>query len=409
MKFEYKIIDSFSLFTAIPENEDENNGLRAQGPYTPIKLINNTLKINYVSKKNLHPDIIAAICLTAFYPFIKFSATMPLPVSQVFADNLSLDILPQHIMIDGVYKAFKAITITNINKDLKIYYDKKNTVISYGGGMDSTSLALLFPNFPLIHSSNLNVKAENKNIMKNFITKNLQNESYIIESNCTELCKPGGFTTFTNIFLIPLILSEDLNIKNICCGEILGSSCLSNGKKYFPQFDPKRRNRWLKFYEKIGLNIFSPIAGCSELITSNILYKNNLSNDVLYCEANNGSKCYKCSKCLRKLLELNYHGFEYDLNTFDKTYVTNFLKNRPLYFSHIFIETIKNSLNTPIYMKETINDIINIKTDLFNKIYSKSFIYFPNDIKDEIITELTKYAQIMSKEEEEYLEQWNMN
>jgi hypothetical protein len=274
--------------------------------------------------------------------------------------------------------------------------------------MDSTAIALLFPNFPLIHSSNSSNKEEIKNIMKTFVNENLQNESYIIESNCTELCKPRGFTTFTNIFLIPLILSEDLNIKNICCGEILGSSCLSNGKKYFPQFDEKRRNRWLRFYNKIGLHIFSPIAGCSELITSKIIYKNQLSNNVLFCEGNNGSRCYKCSKCLRKLLELDYHGFKYDFNIFDKKYITNFLQNRPLYFNHIFIETIKNNSDIPIYMKESIKDIINIETHLFNKIYPKSFVYFPNDIKDEIITELTKYAEIMTIEEQEYLEKWNM-
>ena len=121
MKFQFKTTNSTSLFIAIPENEDENNGLRAQGPYTSINLTNNILEINYISKKNLHPDIIGAICLTAFYPFIKFSATMPLPVSQKFADGLCMDILPQHDIINGIYKAIRPITITNIDKDLKAY------------------------------------------------------------------------------------------------------------------------------------------------------------------------------------------------------------------------------------------------------------------------------------------------
>ena len=304
MKFKIEITESQTQFIAISESEEEKHGLRAQGPYVPIKLVNDTLIINYVSKLPLHPDIIGAICITAFYPFIKYSATMPFPVSKTFVEGLKMDILPQHDKINGIYRAVKPITITNIDEDLEPYNNGKNTVIAYGGGMDSTAIALLFPDFPIIHSSNSNDDLETKNVIKKFVKENLKNDSFIIDTNCKELCKPGGFTTFTNIFLMPLILSADLNIKNICCGEILGASCLSNGKKYFPQFNTKRRNRWMNFYNHIGLNIFSPTAGCSELITSKIVYKHKLSDKVLFCEINEGKPCFKCIKCLRKILEL---------------------------------------------------------------------------------------------------------
>ena len=209
-------------------------------------------------------------------------------------------------------------------------------------------------------------------------------------------------------YFIPLILTADLNIRNICCGEILGASCLSNGKKYFPQFDPKRRNRWIRFYNHIGLNMFSPIAGCSELITSKIIYKYNLTDKVLYCEANKGKPCLKCSKCFRKLIQLKTHGYKYDFNSFNKEFIMKFLKKRPLYCSHVLIYAIKNNHEIPSYIKESIKDIIHIDTALFNKIYSKSFIYFPNDIKNRIINELLKYAQIMDEAEEKYLENWDL-
>lgn len=406
MKFELNITETFTQFIAISENEAETTGLRAQGPYTPIKLINNVLTIHYVSTNPLHPDIIAAICITAFYPFIKYSATMPFPVSQRFADSLKIDI-PQHDKIDGVYKAVKEITITNIDTSLENYKNGKTTVIAYGGGMDSTAIALLFPDFPLIHANNSDDIPEHKNVMKCFID-NLKNKPYLIDSNCTDLCKPRGFTTFTNIFLTPLMLSADLNIKNICCGEILEASCLSNGTKYFPQFDPKRRNRWMRFYNNIGINIFSPTAGCSELITSKIVFNHNLSNKVLFCELNKGYPCYKCKKCFRKLLQLKLHGYNYDFTSFNEQSITSFLKTRPLYAANTFIETIKNITDIPLQIKESIHDIIHTKTDLFHKIYSKSFIYFPEDIKDRLIHEITKYADIMTEEEELYLECWNM-
>lgn len=408
MRFEYSETNDKTLFSAILEGDETIEGIQAQGPYPLITLINNILEINYVSKKILHPDIIAAICLTAFYPWIKYSATMPFPVSNTFADNLQMDVLPQHEVIDGIYRATKPITITNIDDTLEPYSGGNITVISYGGGIDSTAVALMFPDFPLVHTSNSSDKIEVKNVIKQFVKENLKNDAYIIDSNCKEITKNRDFTTFTNIFLIPLILSADLNIKNICCGEPLESSCTSNGKKYFPQFNPEKRNRWLRFYNNIGINIFSPIAGCSELITSNIVFKHNLTEKVLFCELNKGYPCYKCTKCLRKLLESNFHGYDYNLNNFNEKYITKFLQSRPLHYSFDYIETIKTIKDVPVYMKESIKDIIDIRTDLFHKIYSKSFVYFPEDIKDKLITELTKSADLMTDEEEKYLESWDL-
>jgi len=409
MRFEFFESNDKTFFKAILENDETIEGIQAQSPYPKMKLLNNILEINYVSKKKLHPDIIAAICITCFYPWIKYSAKMPFPVSKTFARGLEMDILPQHEVIDGIYRATKPITIRNINEFLQPYIGGSETVTAYGGGMDSTAIALLFPEFPLIHSSNLNDSNERKNVMKQYVKDNLKNDFYVIDSNCKELTNINDFTTFTNIFLTPLILSADLSISNVICGSILAATCLSNGVKYFPQFDPKKRNRWIRFYNKIGFNMFSPMAGCSELITAKIVSNYNLQDKVLYCELNKGLPCNLCTKCFRKQLELTYHGYDkFDFNNFDKNIITTLLSKRPLFMTHIFIETIKNNKNLPDYFFETVKDLSHIQTDLFNRIYSKSFIYFPEDIKDKLISELTKYADLMTEEEEKYLESWDL-
>ena len=59
-------------------------------------------------------------------------------------------------------------------------------------------------------------------------------------------------------------------------------------------------------------------------------------------------------------------------------------------------------------MKECIKDIIHIRTDIFHKIYSKSFIYFPDTIKTKLLSKLYNYAEIMNEEEEKYIESWDM-
>ena len=415
MKFEYEENGDYTKFIAIPENEKETLGFRAQGPYVPIQLTNNTLVVKYVSTNLLHSDIIAAICITAFYPFIHTTATMPFPVSSKFASGLQMDILPQHDKTDGVYKATEPIIITNIDEYLEPYSHGKNTVIAYGGGMDSTSIACLFPEFDLIHSTDLN--SPNNNV-KLFVHNNLENNIHTIESNCKQISSPCGFTTFANIYITPLILSADLNIKNIMCGSILGSTCLSNGTKYFPQFNETRRNRWERFYNHIGIHIFSPIAGCSELITSKIVCEYGLHDKVIYCELNNGLPCDKCTKCLRKQLELTYHGKLSTFEHYDLEWISKFLKKRPLYFGHIFIETIKTILNNDSYSNESIQilkhieaaiaDVIDRDTSFLNKIYTKSFCYFPEDIKDRIIERLFKYTEPMNVIDELCLENWDI-
>ena len=413
MKFFVEYKPDHTLFRAVPENESEKHGIRAQGPYADISLINRELKLGYAPINKLHPDIIAAICLTAFYPFIKYPASMPEPVSKYFARALGMRGLCQNGIIDGTYMGAQPITINNIDMNLKPYGENQDrTVIAFGGGMDSTATALMCPEFDIIHASPQRTGCgETGKLVREFAKNNLPNKCHVIDVNCDSLCQPRGFTTFTNIFLVPLIMSSDLGVKNICCGAVLGSTCLRSGNKFYNQFDTRKRNKWFKFYDEIGVHVFSLIAGCSELITSKIVYKNNLSSEVLFCQADDGRPCYKCAKCFRKVLELNYNGYPIQKSAWDNyegRTISNFLRKRPLYFSHMFIETIKNNPDLPKDIRCCIKDIIDTETSFFNKIYSKSFVYFPREIKDILIERLTKYADVMSDEEERCLENWDM-
>jgi hypothetical protein len=245
-----------------------------------------------------------------------------------------------------------------------------------------------------------------KKILKDYVENDLRNESYVIDSNCKHLCKPKGFTTWTNIYIIPLIMSADLDIKNICCGGILSAVILEgNGIKYRKVFN---KCRWTKFYKNIGINIF-PLC-ISELLSAKIIIEHNLEEKVLYCEIDNGRPCHKCIKCFRKNLELEYFGYKHSKSywqKYDKNIIKNKLSKRPLEWANLYIEIIKNNKTIPSYIKSEIKDIININSSFMNKLYAKSFDYFPNDIKNIIINQLTKYATIMNKNDEKNLKNIN--
>lgn len=408
MRFLYYEHENTSVFEAILEHADEMDGLRAQGPYTLLTLNNNKLTFNYVSKKKLHPDIVAAICISAFYPFIKYSATMPEPVSPAFAAALQMDCLPAHTLQEGVYRAFCPITITNVDASV-VPYKGLNTVITYGGGVDSTACALLYPEFPLIHMTNM-YKA--KSHVKNLAETKLSNTYVEVASNIWSLSSPGGFPCWTSIFVAPLLLSADMDIGAISSGAMLAAVCLSNGHKYMDGFlKRKSMGRWYDFYAKIGINIFSIVAGCSELITSKIVVKNNLALETLFCESNAGKPCFKCTKCFRKCLTFEYNGAtlpEHIWSNFQHEKIYTYLSNRPLMFAVEFIESIKTSKTVPQDLANCIKDIIHTKTDVFTRAYTKVNFSFSEVVARSFRERIGTYSDIMKAEDESYLESWDM-
>ena len=59
-------------------------------------------------------------------------------------------------------------------------------------------------------------------------------------------------------------------------------------------------------------------------------------------------------------------------------------------------------------MYDCIIDLKNIKTDCFLKVYAKSFLNFPAKIKDFLITRILKYVEVMTLQDEIYVENWDM-
>ena len=181
-----------------------------------------------------------------------------------------------------------------------------------------------------------------------------------------------------------------------------------SGKAYFPTAEPKRQSRWIRAYKNIGINIFSPIAGCSEVITSQIVYKNNLYDYVLYCENNNGKPCHKCLKCFRKNLEFKYHGLQLPDNYFynyNESLIKKFLSTKPLYLGNIYVKIFKE-MTLPNYIKDI--DLSYIPELSLLKIYGESFKLFPEDIKKYIVDNLVKHYEIMSDTEKKMVECYNI-
>ena len=384
MKFKYYIDQDSSVFEAIPENEEETIGYRMEGNYPQLKLVNNKLRMNYVSKEKLHPDIIAAICIFTFYPFINKNITFPYHVSKNFSESLKYDILPKF----NKTKIVDEFTILNIDDNLISFKDiptYNNWSIAFGGGLDSTAIAMILPDIPIVH-----LKVRDVDEIKKFSETNLNNETYILSSNIKELTQPNGFPLWASCFIGNLLMSCDLKTNKMITGTILGSSCLKNGQGYFNNCC-KMTNRFDLFLDKIGVTPIYITGGCSEIITSKIIFENNLTKSVLFCENNNGKPCYKCTKCFRKLVELTYHGADFNFNTFNKEFISKFLKSR--YFQHIFIFLCQNYRGDNEifkFLRNELKEILDKETKFCNKVYSEFYNKYDPTIKEFIINLLKK-------------------
>lgn len=402
MKFIYYVSENNSIFEAIPEDGEKLlTGNRMEGNYPTIKLIDTKFKINYVSKTKLHPDIIAAICIFAFYPFIDKQITFPEAVSKNFSNCLKYDILPKYnkrIIVSD-------FDVTNIDEKLTSFKDLNynNYSLAFGGGMDSSAIALILPDVPIIH---LKVR-NNDNEVEKFINNNLKNNKYIVSSNIRQLTKPNGFPLWASCFIGNLILACDLKTGKMITGTILGSSCLQNGKGYFTNCC-KMTNRFDLFLRKLGVTPVYITGGCSEIITSKIIYDNNLSKSVLFCEKNNGRPCYKCTKCFRKMLELTYHGETFNFNTFDKKLIEDLLKTH--YFQHIFIflcQTYKGKNNIFNFIKNKIQHLLKKNTNFCTTVYTDFYDKYDSEVKKYILDILYKNnINKMSSNDIKYLKEF---
>lgn len=418
MKFLYHLNDKQTIFEAVPENAKEYSGFRGEALHIPITLAKKKLIFDYRVKNQLHPDIIALICLTAFYPYIKYSVTFPFPVSSNFKNALNKKILPQFEVnnnnkIDEQNKIIKyqpthEINVTNVDCMLKPY-SGNNTVIAYGGGIDSTMLSLLLPEIPIIHCVD---RPKYFKTMNEWISK-LPNKKYIHGCNIREISDPFGYTGWANSYLVPLLLSSELDIKNILNGDTIDMSRVLVGSKYrwmfnYIPYSPYIHNHWVTAYRLIGIELVSPLIGCSELMTSKIVYNHNLYKDVLFCQRDNGKQCYKCDKCFRKMLQFSYHGNIQKTGYWNQFPYDSTLINWPLFHGHIYMECIKKLKNLPFECYKYTDDLKSMNTSQFNKIYPESFDYLPEDIKWLIMSRLTDHFQIMNDSEIKIIKNQNV-
>lgn len=396
MNFEYWKSDGKTYIKANVETESERFGFRAEGPFPRIEMINNIIEFDY-EVKEIHPDILALLCMVCFYPYCKGDVTFPKDVSVNFAEAFGEYGLKQKEMIEGNYTETNIINIRNVDKNL-IPYRGCNISVSYGGGMDSTALYALFPESIFIHEQ---IKLPNGDIAKDnaidnikYINDNGGRAISFYNTNRRNISRPSGWATWTACAANCLLVATDLNIGYIFTGTVLGSAFLWNGTKYFPA--NKKRNTWVETFNKIGIPLIQVTSGLSEISNAKIIIEKNLQSLPIWCNAKDGGNCHTCWKCFRRDTILNYLNVKnYDDKYWERYHTEEIIKNlnkKPLYFGHIFKETLKK-IEHLSWINGITNDIPE-SIDFVNGLHEPSLEIIPIELRALVKNRITRYIPI---------------
>jgi len=402
MRFEFWTTPGMSHLKAHFEESDSRVGKREEGSGTEITLIDDTVHFDY-EVKEIHPDILGLLCLVTFFPFIGSEAEFPKPVSNRLVEAFQ----------NKCFTEKKKFRFRNIDENLPIYTGSK-VALSFGGGIDSSSVRKMFPEAYVVHEAHIRDGELVPSHCHEIVT-NLGDKGRLVQTNMRYLSRPGGWHSWPCSTSTSLLLATDMDFGIILTGSILGSCFLSNGVRFWDRIKARgwhgpTGNYWQSAFDAVGLPMFSPVTGVSEFQTMKQSEQLLGSGEVVYCMESDGLPCGTCSKCFRRDVIRAYLDDKHLPNwaNYQTESIVKFLQKRPLYFGHIFSTafSLKPSI-FPNWILNEVKDLREIESEWTMKVYKQAFELCAKDWREYISNRVLKYIQPMSTQEELEFKSWN--
>jgi hypothetical protein len=417
MKFEFWTSRGATHIRAQFDDDDNLIGRRQESPGTEIKYLGEDILFDY-EVKQIHPDILGLICLLIFYPFIGKRVEFPIAVSPRLKEAFS----------NPNFK--RQFEFVNIDPSVPIYHGSK-MALSFGGGIDSSSVRVMFPEVFVVHEGHIKNGFWNR-MISNFISQNEpkgdlvpshvhdvvkslgSDNARLVVTNQRYVSQPVGWHCWPCATITTLLLATDMNFGIIFTGTNIGSSMLSNGdvfydRLYARKFHGPSGNFWQSTFEAIGIPLFSPIIGTSgfqAMALSRDLVK---SNEVVSCMRRDGNACKCCPKCLRRDLIRTVVDSKYipDWKAYDTKTIHLALSERPLCFGHVHSYAAPKIDNLPLFISERLDNLPQILTDWPMKFYEEAFELCPEEWRKVIRDRVLTFIEPMNSEEIKELKDWS--
>jgi glycosyltransferase involved in cell wall biosynthesis len=206
--------------------------------------------------------------------------------------------------------------------------------LAFSGGIDSTAAMTLMPQTTVLvynEREGIDTKLDHTNAFRLFghMEETLGRPVIRIASDHEKIRmrdgKGPGFSTDYACAVGVILLADHLGLDSIATGMPLENSYLWHGYRYRDFSETWFWRHYGELFESVGLPIYQPVAGCSELINMRIVQHHHLDNWAQSClrSSKEGEVCQSCWKCFRKNTLL---GRPFKMSP----EITKFLKEEPL-------------------------------------------------------------------------------
>ena len=273
--------------------------------------------------KDPHPDSIASACILAFMPHLSDCLVFPKPVSVYFAAQLkALDVNKKaghnkEIRILSVIDPSLAPANSKLDYSFGMEGNTKSVVV-WGGGSDSSGVAILLHDSILYHEEYLGkndylepLDDKNGRALKGWRQRGRVVK--IVKTNLRKMYGKGhwGMPWWGSVMVGSLLYANANNLKSISSGTIAGSLYFHGGFKGKNAPSNAHLVKWgapfvAKVCELSGIWYNQPNGPTGEWVGAKLIMQEskktntNVINDISYCDKHHGEHCNKCSKCARK-------------------------------------------------------------------------------------------------------------
>lgn len=401
MIFEFQSDGGSSTLRAHFELGEKYTGKRQEGGFREITYSGADITFDY-GVRSIHPDLLGLLCLVIFYPFVGQRVVFPMPVSR------------------RLEKAFRKPNFTrpfrfdNVDPALDRYSGSK-MALSFGGGIDSTAVRVMFPEAFVVHEAH----TRNGRLVPSFsyeVVRSLGPErGALVTSNQRYVSHPGGWHGWTCAFATSLLLATDYDFGIVLMGSTISSTLLYGGARYWNRFAARRRhgatgNYWQSAFDEVGLPVFSPVCGVSGYMTMQLSLDLIRQGKVFYCTANEGAACLRCTKCLRRDLMRAVVDPEHrpDWARYDRQEVHEYLEQQPLPTGHLFAYAQNRVPDLPPFLASRLRALPVIDSDWPMRLHVRTFDLCDPAWREEMRDRVVAHVEPMERRHLREVKNWDI-
>jgi hypothetical protein len=275
--------------------------------------------------------------------------------------------------------------------------------LSFSGGIDSTAALCLMPENTILLYMERNFDSMIKHANALHFLDELKREGRTTLSTPsnhefirTKHEKNQGFSTDYACMAHLILLADYFDLDAAGTGMPLENSYFFHGSSVR---DFSKTRFWKSnsaIFRFLGLPLYQPVAGCSEVLTNKIVKEANLHELAKSCLRSEiiGKTCEQCWKCFRKNI-FNQQTWKMSNE------ISTFLSKRPLKQGIATLFALQQIMKTKGKIPEEANDLLPvIETDLsfLDEYWGPSMDLLPNKYREFTSEKLSGYASPMSRD-----------